>query len=186
VAGVRRTYLGIYLNDHLPASVGGLALARRAAGSVRDTPHGPDVGRLVQELASDQQELLDIMRRLRVRRTRYKEAFALAAETLGRLKPNGAVVRRSALSSVVELEGIQVGVHAKLSCWLMLRHLAATERALATDSLDGLIATAEGQLQTIERLRLVFGAEAFAPSPAQLREPHSPGAGTEPAEGAQP
>lgn len=162
-AGARldRGLLGIYLNDHLTGAVGGVALARRAAGSHRGTPAGDELARLAHEIEEDQDALLEIMRALGIRRTRYKEPFALVAERLGRLKLNGSLLQRSPLSSVVELEGMKLGVAGKLSGWLMLRRLAGLDAALDAAKLDELITRAERQHDALEQLRSSIGVAAL-------------------------
>lgn len=155
---VQANLLGIYLNDHLTGAVGGVALAQRAA---RNHPTTSELDRLAREIEEDRHSLLEIMSRMRIRRTRYKEPVALVAERLGRFKPNGSIVRRSPLSSVVELEAMKIGVTGKLSCWLMLRRLADVDTTVPAEQLDGLIVRAEQQLEAIEQLRISAGTDAF-------------------------
>jgi hypothetical protein len=157
----RPALLSIYLNDHLATAAGVLALARRAVGAHRGTAGAPDLGTLVAELAEDRRTLISIMARLDVPRTRYKEPLALAAERLGRLKPNGSLLRRSPLSSVVEVEALTLGVTANRSTWRTLKQLAATRPALDQDELDELISRANTQLAVLEQLREVAVREGL-------------------------
>jgi hypothetical protein len=152
--------LAIYLNDHLAASAGGVALARRIAGS-REGAEGEETGRLAQQVEEDRATLAAAARRLGVRRTRYKESLAIAAERVGRLKPNGALVRRSPLSDVVEYEALAVAVAAKRRLWLTLRGLAATRAELDEAELDELARRADHQLEIVERLHSTAVAKAF-------------------------
>jgi hypothetical protein len=152
--------LAIYVNDHLAAAAGESALARRVAGS-RSGAVADDARRLAAEVSDDRDALVAIARRLGVRRTVYKESFALAAERLGRFKPNGAVIRRSTLSDVVEYEALAVAITAKRRLWQTLRRLAETRTGLDAAELEELIRSADGQLDTIERLHGSAVAEAF-------------------------
>jgi hypothetical protein len=157
----RPALLSVYLNDHLATATGVLALARRAAGSHRSTAGASDLGNLVGQLAEDRRTLIEIMARLDVPRTRYKEPLALAAERLGRWKPNGSLLRRSPLSSVVELEALTLGVTANRSTWRTLGQLIATRAALDPDELDTLVSRADSQLAVLEQLREVAVREAL-------------------------
>ena len=154
--------LGIYLNDHLGGATGGVELARRTAKAHRDTPDGDVLSDLAAEIAEDRRALLDIMRTLDVPVRRYKVALGWAAEKAGRLKPNGRVVRRSPLSSVLELESLRMGIEGKEVGWRSLRVRAEQDRRLDADRLDGLIARARRQAETVEKLRVRAVAEAFS------------------------
>jgi hypothetical protein len=154
--------LAIYLNDHLAGATGGLELARRTASAHRGTPDGPDLQRLADEIAEDRESLLAVMRALGVGVQQYKVGAGWLAEKVGRLKLNGSWVSRSPLSSVVELEGLFVGVNGKACLWRTLRALADDEPRLDADELDRLLARAEDQKDRIERMRLRATVEVFA------------------------
>lgn len=155
--------LAIYLNDHLAASAGGVALARRVAGS-RSGAAADATRRLEQQMAEDRDALASIAERLGVRRTFYKEPFAVIAERLGRLKPNGALIRRSPLSDVVEYEGLALAIDAKRTVWRTLRDLATTRSELDAAELDALIVRADEQAEQVESLHGGATREAFAQS----------------------
>ena len=152
--------LGIYLNDHLAGSTVGCQLARRALGSNEGTPYGEPLERIAREIAEDRDALIDLMKRLGVRRDPLKQAAGYAAEKAGRLKPNGRLFSYSPLSRVVELEGLYLGVSGKRSLWRTLRALAAEEAQLALADYDALTARADGQLRTLDRLRTRAAREA--------------------------
>lgn len=157
----RPQLLNIYLNDHLAAAAGVLALARRTAGAHRGTAGARGLTDLVAQLAEDHRTLVTIMAGLDVPRTRYKEPLALIAERLGRVKPNGSLLRRSPLSSVVELEALILGVTANRSVWRALQQLSASRARPDPDQLEGLIARAESQLAVLDGLRDVAVREAL-------------------------
>src|SRR5688572_24679944 len=83
------TLLGIYLNDHLAGSTGGLELARRTAGAHRGTAAGTTLTRLAKEIQEDREALLAIMAALEVPVRQYKVAAAWAAEKVCRPKLTG-------------------------------------------------------------------------------------------------
>ncbi|MCA1720252.1 MAG: hypothetical protein LC779_03810 [Actinobacteria bacterium] len=154
--------LGIYLNDHYAGATAGLELFRRAAANHSGTSAGPVLERLTAEIAEDRQSLREIMASLQIPVQAYKVAGGWAAEKIGRLKPNGRLLSRSPLSSLIELEGMHLGVIGKASGWHLLRKLAATEPRLDAGKLDELLARAERQTKELEELRLQAGAEALA------------------------
>jgi hypothetical protein len=156
--------LRIYLNDHLAGAAGGTGLARRLAQSHRGTAAERDLASLLREVEDDRAALLEIMSKLDVVRTYYKEPIAALAERAGRLKLNGSLLRRSPLSTVVELEAMLLGVTGKRSGWLSLRELAQSDTRLDKARLDTLIGRADQQLATIERLRVRAVREALAAS----------------------
>ena len=161
-SGPEPDLLGIYLNDHLAGSAGGLALAQRLAEGHRNTAAADDLAWLAEQVAEDREALIKIMEQLSIPRTRYKEPVAWLAEKAGRLKPNGHLLSRSPLSSVVELEGMALGATGKLAGFRTLRALADTDSRLDPAVLDDLIAQAQEQLARLEQLRLRAVVEAFA------------------------
>lgn len=158
----RTSLLGIYLNDHLAGSTVGLALIERTAQAHRGTPAGPPLAKLAEEVAEDRAALLEMMSALDINIAHYKLAGAWVAERAGRLKLNGRLLERSPLSSLVELEGMKLGVEGKAAGWLSLRTLADREPRLDAARLDGLIARAKAQVRTLEKLRVAAAAQAFA------------------------
>ena len=154
--------LGIYLNDHLTGATGGLELFRRAAGAHRGTEAGPALERLTAETESDRDSLLGFMRALGVPVRHYKVLGGWAAEKAGRLKLNGRLRSRSPLSSVVELEGMHLGVLGKAAGWRLLRALADSDPRLDAVELDRLLDRAQRQAEEIDALRLQAAQEAFS------------------------
>jgi hypothetical protein len=155
--------LGIYLNDHLAGATAGLELARRSASAHQDSPAGKQLEELVEEIAQDRESLRGIMTALGVPQRQYKVYAAWAAERVGRLKLNGHLFGRSPLSSLVELEGLRLGVEGKASLWRTLRSVADHDSRLDAAALDALLARARGQVETLEEMRVrtadqIFGA----------------------------
>jgi hypothetical protein len=153
--------LSIYLNDHLAGSTLGMNLARRAAGSNRDTSYGPVLEAIAQEIEQDRDALLDVMARLSVGEDRLKVAVAWGAEKAGRLKLNGALLRYSPLSRLEELEALSLGVEGKLALWRTLRHTHGSDARLSSVDLDALIARAQSQRRRLERQRMSAADEAL-------------------------
>jgi hypothetical protein len=154
--------LAIYLNDHLAGATAGRELARRAAGSNRDSSHGSFLADLADQIDADRRSLLEIMRVLNVRVDRIKVLGGWGAEKLARLKFNGQLLGYSPLSRIVELEALSLGVRGKLALWRTLRELDLAELSSAPVSLADLIARAERQLAGLESHRLQAVAQAFS------------------------
>lgn len=157
---LERRLLAIYLQDHYAGATGGLELCRRAQGRQEGTELGTFLERLAEEIAEDREALRSIMEHLEVEPDRLKMAGGWTAEKLGRLKLNGRVLSESPLSTVVELEGLHLGLNGKLSTWQNLRS-AMGERLVAYD-LDGLIERAERQIAELGEFRVAAAREALS------------------------
>ncbi|MDP9295237.1 MAG: hypothetical protein M3O88_00900 [Actinomycetota bacterium] len=157
---MNRKLVKIYLNDHLAGSVVGRELAKRCLANNRDTPLGRYLETFLEQQAEDQETLQRVMRRLRVRRTRWKLAAAWGAERVGRIKLNGRISSYSPLSRLIELEGLLLGVEGKRAAWSSLRYLGL--QPLAGLDLDALIRRSEDQQARFERFRLQAASEALA------------------------
>ncbi|MFJ4809219.1 hypothetical protein [Streptomyces longwoodensis] len=153
--------LGIYLTDHLMAATGGVERIRRLAGTARGTDLGAALEPVAAEIAEDRAALLAIMRDLNLPVRRYKVVAGWAAEKAGLLKTNGRLVRRSPLSTVVELEALRVAVEGKAAGWRVLRRLAETDARLDAHRLDTLLERAARQQETLEDWRVRRAVEVF-------------------------
>ncbi|TMR29379.1 hypothetical protein, partial [Actinomadura geliboluensis] len=156
-----RTFLGIYLNDHLAAAAGGVGLARRFAQSHRDSEDAERFRRLADDIAADRGALLAILKSLGLPARRYKSLAVWTAEKAGRLKLNGGLLRRSPLSDVVELEALVLAVQGKSAGWQTLLTIADQEPRLDTERLRTLQARANAQLAVLEPLRTAAVKDAF-------------------------
>ena len=153
--------LSIYLNDHFAGSMGGIELLRRLVSGHRGTPDGAVLARLEAEVNADREALRKVMRDLGVRERRYKLVAAWAAEKAGRLKANGYLVRRSPLSSVVELEAMMLGVCGKAALWRALLERAGDDARLDAAELAALAERAQRQAAELEKLRVKHAVIAF-------------------------
>jgi hypothetical protein len=163
VLGIGADPLSIYLNDHLAGSTAGVELARRTAGANRETPYGPPLHALAEEIAEDRGALADVMQRLGVDRDRVKVALAWGAEKAGRLKVNGAPLRYTALSRLEEFELLSLGVEGKLVLWQALKRTRGDDPRLQGVDLDTLIERARSQRRRLEQQRRLAADEALGP-----------------------
>jgi hypothetical protein len=154
-----RRYIAIYLNDHLAGATGGLELARRSRASNEGSELGTYLEELSEQIGEEREQLREIMRFLDVGEDRLKQAAAWGGEKAGRLKLNGELTSQSPLSTLVELEGLYLGVTGKLSLWRNLQR-AIGERLDRFD-LPELIARAETQLEKIDAFKLEVAAEVL-------------------------
>ncbi|MCK7627649.1 hypothetical protein MUU72_31915 [Streptomyces sp. RS10V-4] len=145
--------LGIYLNDHLAGATAGTQRADHLVRAARGSPLGRALGPVAAEIAEDRSALLGIMRDLGVPVRRYKVCAGWASEKLGRLKGNGRLVRRSPLSTVLELEALRMATEGKAAGWQTLRRLSATDERLDSALLDRLLERARQQQKTVEEWR---------------------------------
>jgi hypothetical protein len=146
----RPELLGIYLNDHLAGSIGGVETARRARGSNEGTEFAAPLARICEEIASDRDSLEAVMKELGVGRSRIKPAIGWLGEKLGRLKPNGQLRGYSPLSRVVEFELLLLGITGKLRLWHLLDELVSGDTSA---DFAALIARAEDQRGRVEGLQ---------------------------------
>ncbi|MEU7057989.1 hypothetical protein [Streptomyces sp. NPDC046197] len=153
--------LGIYLNDHLAGATAGTERAHHLATACRGSKVGQTMAPVAAEIAEDRRALVGIMHRLDVPIRRYKVYAGRLGERAGRLKSNGSLVRRSPLSTVLELELLHIGVEGKACAWQILRQRADHDDRLDAHQLDHLLERARGQLRTIEDLRMAQAAETF-------------------------
>ena len=160
--------LGIYLNDHLAGSVGGIELAVRTESENRSNPVGRYMAAFIPELRHDQSILRSVMQALELKEDPLKTRGAWLAEKLGRLKLNGSLVRYSPLSRLVELEGLCSATEGRLSLWRTLARLSAKDTRLAGFDFEALIARGESQQQALQHLRARSADVAFADEPVPL------------------
>ena len=153
--------LAIYLNDHLAGATAGVDLAHRAAKALARTSAGPTLSGIADEIAADRDALLAMMKALDAQVRTYKVYLGWAAEKAGRLKLNGRLLSRSPLSSLVELEGLAVGIQGKIAGWRTLRVVAEHDNRLDTARLDSLLSSAEAQSDAVEALRVATAEQLF-------------------------
>lgn len=157
--------LGIYLNDHLAGSRTGLELARHALRENPDNAVGRYLLSFIKELEDERTVLQQIQRALGVTRNEFKHLAGWVMEKVARLKTNTHLVRRTSLTRMVELEALTIAVIGKRCLWEVLQRQAKIERRLAGFDFATLIAQAESQHESLDRLRLQAADTAFLKVP---------------------
>ena len=153
----------IYLRHHAAAASGGLGRFRSAARSSDDPQTRTVLAELASAVGQDRVALFAVMDRLQVPRRPWQERLSSWAEAVGRLKPNGTLVRRSPLTDVVELEALAIAVRGKELGWHSVRALAQDDDRLDAAALDELIERSRRQQTALETLRLAAVERALTP-----------------------
>jgi hypothetical protein len=153
--------LGIYCNDHLAASVGGIELVKRMIGVHRGGEYEAPLTQLVGELAEENTFLESQMSALAVPIRRYKQVALWVGEKLARVKLNGRLLGRSPLSDLVEFEFLASAVRAKRSGLETLREVAEVDDRLDRAGLDRLIEQANRQHEWLTHTRREVAARTF-------------------------
>ncbi|MET0435777.1 MAG: hypothetical protein ABW025_16565 [Cellulomonas sp.] len=156
-----RTLLDSYLGDHLAGAEGGSARFGRMAQAYADTPLGPALARIAQEVTDEREWLRDTSYRLDVRPSVVKRVGLAVVERAGRLKPNGRLTDQSPLTAVLELDLMRGAVIAKRGLWETL-HIWADDLGLDPAQLQRLLDQADEQIATLTRLGQVAREQAFA------------------------
>jgi hypothetical protein len=155
------THLDIYLRDQLALGIAWRELARRAARNNKGTDLGAALDHVATAIADDVATFRSLMRRLGVRPDPLKNVAVTVAERVGRLKPNGRLLRYSPLSRFEELEFLTMGIDGKKQLWTTLRDIAGLGERLPEVDFDALVQRAEEQRAELERFRAEAGREAF-------------------------
>jgi hypothetical protein len=163
-----RDLLGIYCNDHLAASSGGIELVSRMLHEHRGSPEERRLEELLGQLREERTALESMMGALGLPVRQYKLAAVWLAEKISRAKLNGRLLSRSPLSSLVEFEFMANAVLGKRAGFETLREIAEIEPLLDKALLDRLIHQADGQHEWLSQTRRRVAADIFGgrPEPA--------------------
>lgn len=153
--------MAVYLNDHLAGATGGAELARRMADAHPSGDAAARLRQLAHDVAEDRSALIGMMRRLGVSVDQVRMAMGWIGEKLARWKPNGYLIGRSPLSTLIELEAMRLGVEGKAAGWRTLRAVADHDERLDAGQLDRLVERAAAQVDTLEALRVGAAQRVF-------------------------
>ena len=146
----RPAELATYLNDHLAGAEGGRRLAGRLARTVSEL----ELKGIANEIERDHVTLQRIMADLDIKRSRLKQVAGVAAEAASRVKLRLGSAGAHDVEQLLGLEAMAVGVAGKLRLWRSLELLAPAHGRLDVEELHALVSRAEGQLDTLEQVRL--------------------------------
>lgn len=155
----RRDPLARHVRAHGVGARTGQELFARSARSQLDPEVRRQLRDLSEEIAADRLALQGILDLLGTRIHPVTERLAVVAERVGRLKPNGSLLRRTRLSDLVELEALSAAVQAKRLGWEALREVAEEDERLDAAQLDCLIDRARDQEDRLDGMRLSVSRE---------------------------
>jgi len=158
--------LKVYLNDHLAGSAAAVDLVGRMRQRDEGTPIVSFLTGLGPEIEADKATLEAVMGRLGVPASPVKQLAGKVMEKLSRLRLDEHVTGGAAVTRLMELETLSLGIEGKLSLWRSLQQVAAARPELAEFDLAVLGDRAISQRAGLEPYRLASAAEAFAPPPA--------------------
>jgi hypothetical protein len=158
---VDRKHLATYLNDHVGGATAGRDLAEKIASDNEATELGSFMSGVLAAIEEDRASLEDVMRRAGVEKATVKQAAGRLTEKLGRLRMHQTVTGDPALSRLLELEALIMGVNGKLALWRTLREVARDDAALADVDFDVLMTRAQEQLRGLEEHHRMAAADAF-------------------------
>lgn len=152
--------LTIYLRNHAAAADAGLDLFRRAAASQRDRPHGAELAVLRDEVDQDRRTYRLLLHAVRAPHDLVQSVALRLGERVGRLKPNGHVLRRAPLSDLIEVEAMLDAVRAKAAGWLALSTVTDPPWAGQVD-IEELLGRALDQAERLEQIHRVVATHVF-------------------------
>lgn len=161
-AMARSTYLRIYLQDMEAFTRAACRLAGRALGSNRGTPYQPATERAYAVLRAEHEAQRALMGAVGIAPNAIKDAAAVAAEALGRLKLNGKWLSYSPLSRVLELQGLLAAIHARIAFWRAMAHLAESDRRFDAQLAEQRLDELAGIVAELDDVHRRAAAEALA------------------------
>jgi hypothetical protein len=141
----------------MAGATAGSQRAARLAEAEADSKDAAVLAAFAADVAADRDSLLRLAEGLGTAPNRLKDGVASVAEKLGGLKLNGRVTDRSPLSTVIELEAMQMAVRGKRALWETLQVAAPSATGI-----DALIRRANDQLEILSSLHNERVAEVFS------------------------
>ena len=151
--------LEIYLQNHEAAAQAGHDLARRAAAGQRHKPYAAQLRTLAADVGQDRDRLRAIIAGAGLRPAPLLGLALRLGERVGRLKPNGRILRRSPLSDLFEVEALLDAVHAKRAGWQALA--AAAPATGDPDEIADLLHRADAQIAVLQGLHEQVASEVL-------------------------
>ncbi len=157
--------LEVYLNDHLAGSAAALDLVERIRSQNEGTDLAAFLTGLRPEIEADKATLETIMERLGVATSSAKQLAGRVLEKLSRIRLDERVTGGPAVTRLMELESLSLGIDGKLALCRSLQRIAPAQSALAEFDFAALADRVTDQRDSVEPHRLAAAAEAFS-SPA--------------------
>lgn len=155
------SHLARYLRTHLAGSSAGVHLFDRAAGGLPE-PAASVIRRIHGELLEERDTLRGLMAAVEVNENPVFNALAMTGERIGRLKPNGSLLRRTRMTDLVELESMSIALAGKLNGWESLLTIVDDEPRWSRGELERLAQQARDQRDAVRELHAAAAARALA------------------------
>lgn len=156
--------IGHHVHIHLAGAAAGIDLFGRSGPELADQQIGQMVLEFRDELVQEREQLLAMAERLGVGESVVMSTAARLGERLGRLKPNGDLLRRTPLTDLLELEAMRDAVAGKIAGWEAL--LAVVDQypgALDRAELEALHQQAEDQHAGLSEAHRTVAARVLVP-----------------------
>lgn len=154
--------LAVYLRDHLAGSAAGIDLAERLQTQSDGTPLGGVMAGLVADIQADRETLEGLMKELEIDHGGLKQAAGKVVEKLYRVRTDKRITGDAALSRLMELEALSLGIEGKRALWLALENLAGPDMRLKRFDFHALARRAKEQRKRLEPFRVAAAKEAVA------------------------
>jgi hypothetical protein len=154
------SHLARYLRTHLAGSTAGVHLFDRAAGEHAE-PAASVIRRIHGELVEERVALRTMMSAVGVHENPVLNLVAGAGERLGRLKPNGSLLHRTAMTDLVELETMSIALAGKLNGWESMLTIVDDQPQWNRDELERLAQQARDQRDAVRQLHAEAAARAL-------------------------
>jgi hypothetical protein len=154
--------LGVYLNDHLTGSAGGVELSDRLRENNEGTPFGGVLNEMVLEIKEDRATLENLMDRLGIDKSAGKQSGGRGLDRLAKLRTNRVLARNPELGRLLDIEALQLAVEGKIGMWRALQEIEDLDERLSATDLSGLAERAKRQRDTLENYRMQSTVLAFS------------------------
>jgi hypothetical protein len=156
-------HLAIYLNDHLAGSVVALELLERLEETHGRDGLGDFFKLLRADIASDRQDLEQLMEELKIDQSRTRKASAWVAEKFTELKLRFDDPQAGVLLLFESLEALSLGIEGKHSLWTALAAAGIESSLVKLADYERLKQRAKDQRDRVEQLRITNALTALAP-----------------------
>jgi hypothetical protein len=151
---IDRNSLGIYLNDHLAASVAALELIGRMEKAHAESPLGNWMASLRETLEQEQAVVCALIDSIGATESPVRKAVAWLGEKVARLKVGPGTDDASGLMLFEALEALSLGFWGRGALWRTLTHVGIQAPAGTEADFPALARRAEQQLAAMDHLRL--------------------------------
>lgn len=155
--------LSDYLVVHLIGATSGVRLFQAAAQSWEGTVHGKTLGQLGEEISTEREELIRLIRSLGFAPNKPKMLAAHVSAGISRVNPINLLRSRSGEAAQLELETLQSAVRAKECLWDTLLAIAPNDAQLDEDRMRVLRDRAREQQNKIAHVMTATANDRFKP-----------------------